>query len=146
MTSYSALPDPHYDRAFYDGVPLKRFIAWVVDVIMIVLISLILSVLTFTVALWFWSITYLIVAFLYRSITIGTWSATPGMRLMALELRREDGKVFNRTDAMMHTGLYLFLSISILLQLGSVGLIAYSQRHQGLHDMVLRSVMLNRPQ
>jgi hypothetical protein len=35
MTHPAGLPDPDYDAAFYDGVPAKRFFAWIVDVILI---------------------------------------------------------------------------------------------------------------
>ena len=52
MTHSAGLPDPEYDHAFYDGVPAKRFFAWIVDVILIALVSLILGLLTLTVLLW----------------------------------------------------------------------------------------------
>ena len=46
---------------------------------------------------------------------------------------------------MIHTGLYLFLSASVILQLISVGLMLASRRHQGLHDHILGSAAINRP-
>lgn len=140
-----ALPDPHYDAAFYDGVPAKRLFAWVIDVVIIVAISLLLGLLTLTVLLWFWPLLYAMVAFLYRSATITSMSATLGMRMMNLELRNGLGHRLSGGEAMVHTGLYMFLSVSVLLQLISIGLIAGTARHQGLHDHILGSAAINRP-
>ena len=145
MTYTSGLPDPEYDHAFYDGVPAKRFFAWLVDVAIVASISLILGLLTLTVLLWVWPILYLTVAFLYRSGTIGAGSATLGMRLMNLELRNGLGQRFTPGEAMVHTGLYLLLSASMILQLVSIALIAASRRHQGLHDHILGTAAINRP-
>ncbi len=145
MTHTPGLPDPDYDRAFYDGVPAKRFFAWLVDVAIIATISLILGFLTLTVLLWIWPILYATVAFLYRSATIASGSATLGMRLMNLELRNALGQRLSGGEAVFHTGLYLILSISLVLQLISIGLIGFSRRHQGLHDHVLGTAAINRP-
>ena len=144
-TMTSGLPHPDYDDAFYDGIPAKRFFAWVVDVLIISAISLVIGLLTLTVLLWVWPILYLTVSFLYRSATIGSGSATLGMRLMNIELRNSLGQRLSGGEAMAHTGLYLFLSASMILQVISIGLIAASQRHQGLHDHILGSAAINRP-
>jgi uncharacterized RDD family membrane protein YckC len=145
MPHPAGLPDPDYDAAFYDGVPAKRLFAWIVDVIIIASISLVLGLLTFTLLLWVWPILYFTVSFLYRSATIGTGSATLGMRLMNIELRNGLGQRLSPGEAMVHTGLYLVLSASMILQLVSIGLIAASRRHQGLHDHILGSAAINRP-
>lgn len=145
MTYPSGLPDPDYDSAFYDGIPAKRFIAWIVDVAIISAISLIIGLLTLTVLLWIWPILYLGVSFLYRAATIGSSSATWGMRLMNIELRNSLGQRLSAGEAVIHTGLYLFWSVSMILQLISIGLIAASRRHQGLHDHILGSAAINRP-
>lgn len=137
------LPDPEYDHAFYDGIPAKRFFAWLVDVILIAVVSLILGLLTLTVLLWIWPILYLTVSFIYRAATIASGSATLGMRLMNIELRNGLGHRLNGGEAIVHTGLYLFLSASLILQLVSIGLMAASRRHQGLHDMILGSAAIN---
>jgi hypothetical protein len=145
MTHPAGLPDPDYDHAFYDGVPAKRLFAWVIDVILIGVISLILGLMTLTVLLWIWPVLYLTMSFLYRSATIATGSATLGMRLMNIELRNGLGQRLSAGEAMIHTGLYLFLSASVILQLVSIGLIGASRRHQGLHDHILGSAAINRP-
>ncbi|MDG4647577.1 RDD family protein [Roseibacterium sp. SDUM158017] len=145
MTLNDGLPDPDYDHAFYDGVPAKRFFAWLVDVAVIAAISLALGLLTLTVLLWVWPILYLTVSFIYRSATIASASSTLGMRLMNLELRNGLGRRLSGGEAMVHTGLYLLLSASLILQLVSIGLIAGSRRHQGLHDHILGTAAINRP-
>ena len=145
MTHPAGLPDPDYDHAFYDGVPAKRLFAWMIDVMVIALVSLVLGLMTLTVLLLVWPILYLTVSFLYRSATIGTGSATLGMRLMNIELRNGLGQRLSPGEAMIHTGLYLFLSASLILQLISIVLIAASRRHQGLHDHILGSAAINSP-
>ena len=145
MTLPTGLPDPDYDPAFYEGIPAKRFVAWIVDVAIIAIISLILGLLTLTLLLWIWPVLYLGVSFLYRSATIGTGSATWGMRLMNIELRTAMGLRLSPGEAVIHTGLYLFWSVSLILQLISIGLIAASPQHQGLHDHILGTAAINRP-
>lgn len=137
------LPDPDYDHAFYDGVPAKRLFAWAVDVLLITCLSVIVALLSFGLLFWLWALLYLTISFLYRSATISGRSATLGMRLMNIELRNGMGHRFNGGEALVHTGLYLFLSASMILQLVSIGLMAMSQRHQGLHDMILGSAAIN---
>ena len=39
----SGLPDPERDRQFYEGVPLRRFVAWCIDLVIILLIGVPLS-------------------------------------------------------------------------------------------------------
>ena len=141
----TGLPDPDHDAAFYEGIPAKRFVAWIVDVVIISIISLILGLLTLTLLLWIWPILYLGVSFLYRAATIGSGSATLGMRLMSIELRNAQGLRFSPTEAVVHTGLYLFWSVSLILQFISIGLILASPRHQGLHDHILGTAAINRP-
>ena len=145
MTNATGLPDPDYDHAFYDGVPAKRLFAWVVDVLIVATISLVIGLLTLTVLLWIWPILYMTVAFLYRSATIASGSATLGMRLMNIELRNGLGHRLSGGEAMVHTFVYLALSASVILQLVSIGLIAASRRHQGLHDHILGTAAINRP-
>ena len=145
MSPTRGLPDPEYDAAFYDGVPAKRLFAWIVDVILIASLSFLLALLSFGIGFFLWALLYLTVSFLYRSATIGSGSATLGMRLMNVELRNSLGQRLSSGEAMIHTGLYLFLSASMILQLISIGLMAASRRHQGLHDHIIGSAAINRP-
>jgi hypothetical protein len=145
MTHPAGLPDPDYDAAFYDGVPAKRLFAWIIDVILIATISLVLGLLTLTVLLWVWPILYLTVSFLYRSATIGSGIGHAGHAADEYRAQERPRPALSGGEAMIHTGLYLFLSASMILQLVSIGLIAGSRRHQGLHDHILGSAAINRP-
>jgi uncharacterized RDD family membrane protein YckC len=145
MTMPSVLPDPDHDHAFYDGVPAKRLFAWVVDVILVTAVTFLLGAVTLSLLWWFWPIVYIAVAFLYRAGTISSGSATLGMRLMNIELRGPTGARFSGGEAMLHTLAYLVCSGFVVLQLISIAMMGFGARHQGLHDLLLGSVAINRP-
>jgi len=145
MTMHTALPDPDHDHAFYDGIPAKRLFAWLVDVILVTTATFLLGVVTLSLLWWFWPIVYIAVAFLYRAGTIASGSATLGMRLMNIELRGATGSRFAGGEAMLHTLAYLVCSGFVILQLISVAMMGFGARHQGLHDLLLGSVAINRP-
>lgn len=141
----ATLPNPDYDPSFYDGVPAKRVFAWLIDIVLISIVTLVPVLLTFGVLGFFWPILYLVLSFLYRSITISMGSATLGMRLMNIELRNAHGQRLSPTEAAFHTGLYLISWSFVLLQLISIFLMATGSRHQGLHDHILGTAAINRP-
>ena len=143
-------PDPGLRFDFYDGVPPKRLIAWVIDLGFTALIALpfILPFFAIGLVLLFqllvipviWGIT----GFLYRWATLANGSATWGMRLMAIELRDTDGQHISGSTAFRHT-LGSTLSFGFpLIQAIFVLFMATGDKGQGLTDMVLGTVMLNR--
>jgi uncharacterized RDD family membrane protein YckC len=141
----SSLPDPDYDHVYYDGVPAKRLFAWVVDVIIVTAITFVLGLVTLSLLWWVWPMVYIAVAFLYRTGTIATGSATLGMRLMNIELRGLTGARFSGGEAIVHTLTYLVCSGFVILQVISVAMMGFGARHQGLHDMLIGSTAINRP-
>ncbi|WP_092692476.1 RDD family protein [Tranquillimonas rosea] len=142
--TYWGLPDPDTQADFYADVPTKRFLAWVVDVVLIALISLVLVPFTLFTALFYFPALYLVVGFAYRTLTIARGSATPGMRLTAIELRDRDGKRFDLSTAFFHTAGYTIAMTVFPLQLISMGLMVATPRAQGLVDHVLGTAALNR--
>lgn len=137
------LPCPDRQAEFYDGVTLKRGLAWVIDVVVIWVIALLLSLLSI-VGLFVIPMVVLVVGFLYRWVTLARGSATWGMRLMAIEFRNPWGERLSQSQAALHvTGYYIAMS-TLVLQVISVGLMMISDRGQGLSDMVLGTVALNR--
>ena len=85
------------------------------------------------------------VGFVYRTLTIASGSATWGMRLMGIELRRHDGARLDFSTALLHTAIYTVAISVVVLQLGSiVGMVA-TRYGQGLPDLILRTAMINRP-
>jgi uncharacterized RDD family membrane protein YckC len=141
----SALPDPDYDSAFYDGVPAKRLFAWVIDVVIVTAITFLLGLLTLSLLWWVWPLVYVAVTFLYRAGTIASGSATLGMRLMNIELRNPLGRRFTGGEAILHTLAFMVCTAFVLLQIISVAMMGFGSRHQGLHDLLIGSVMINRP-
>ena len=138
------IPDPHEQPQFYDGIPLKRLVAWVVDILLILGICILILPFTAFTGLFFFGFLFLVVGFVYRWATLAGGSATWGMRLMAMELRQGNDRLFSSGTAFLHT---LGYSVSLtfpLLQVISVVLMVTSKRRQGLTDMVLGTVPLNR--
>jgi uncharacterized RDD family membrane protein YckC len=136
-------PDPHTQPQFYEGIPTKRLLAWIVDMILIVLICLLIVPFTAFTGIFFFPFLMLVVGFIYRWATLAGSSATWGMRLMAMEIRRGDDRPFDGGTALLHT---LGYSVSLafpVLQVISVVLMLTSERRQGLTDMVLGTVPLN---
>jgi len=142
--SYTHLPDPDTQAEFYADVPVKRLLAFIVDAAVIVLITILLIPFTAFTALFYLPFLGLMVSLAYRTLSIAAASATPGMRLMAIEFRNLRGERFDLTTAFIHTLLFT-LSISFgLPQVISVILMLVTGRKQGLSDLFLGSVVINR--
>ncbi|MEW9918673.1 RDD family protein [Marimonas sp. MJW-29] len=137
-------PDPHTQPQFYEGIALKRLLAWVVDSVLIALICLLIVPFTAFTGIFFFPLLMLVVGFVYRWATLAGGSATWGMRLMAMELRRSDDRLFDGGTALVHT---LGYSVSVafpILQVISIVLMLTSEKRQGLTDMILGTVPMNR--
>jgi len=144
MDTSWGLPDPYTAPEFYADVPLKRFIAWVVDAILIGILTAIAVPFTLFSGLFFLPVLFLMIGFIYRWFTIASGSATPGMRLAAIEFRTAQGERFDSGTAFLHVLGYT-VSVSVFpLQLVSIVLMLISDRRQGLTDHVLGTAVLNR--
>lgn len=140
----SGLPHPESQAEFYADIPLKRFLAFIVDTILIVVITILLIPLTAFTALFFLGFLCLIVNFAYRTLTLASRSATPGMRLMAIEFRTHHGERFDLGTAFVHTLLFTVSMSMVLPQVFSVILMLISERRQGLSDMLMGTAAINR--
>ena len=139
-----ALPDPHYQPEFYADVPLKRFLAWIADTVLIVLAVIVIVPFTAFTGLFFLPVLTFIVSFAYRFLTLSNGAATLGMRLTAIEFRNARGSRLTSNEAFWHTlGFSLSFAVPIV-QVVSVVLMASTERGQGLTDMALGTVALNR--
>ncbi|WP_223422484.1 RDD family protein [Tateyamaria pelophila] len=138
------LADPVTQPQFYKDVASKRLFAWLIDTVVILLMSMIIVPFTAFVALFFFVGLYAVVSFAYRTITLATGSATWGMRLMAIEIRDASGARLDLSGAFLHTLGYMISWAVAPLQLISIVLMATSARGQGLTDMVMGSAALNR--
>lgn len=143
------LPDPERDAQFYEGVPLRRFMAWVIDVLIVLAIGVPLATLFGIVTLFAgFALFGLIVAgvgFAYRTLTLASGSATWGMRFTGIEFRRHDGSRFDGVTALMHTALYAVCMSVFVLQLVSCVTIVGSRYRQSLGDMLLGTTAIHRP-
>lgn len=138
------LPDPETHGDFYSDTAIKRLFAWVIDTVAITLLSLLVIPFTAFVGLFFFALIFLAVGLVYRIWTIAQYSATPGMRLMAIEFRNGQGERFDTGTAVAHTLLYVVMSSVFILQVVSIGMMLTNPRGQGLHDMLLGTAAINR--
>ena len=136
--------DPATEAEFYDGVPLKRLLAWVVDVVLIALLTVVAVPLTAFIGLFFLPLLFAVIGFLYRWVGLTRHSATPGMRIAAIEIRDRDGQRLDPLTSLLHTLGYV-ASVSIFpAQLVSIALMLVTPRRQGLTDLVLGTAAVRR--
>jgi uncharacterized RDD family membrane protein YckC len=145
MPMYATLPDPDYQAEFYADVPVKRALAWVVDTLLIAALTLLVVPFTLFTALFFLPVLYLTISFLYRTVGLARHSATLGMRLMSIEFRDRSGARFDLPTAFLHTLGYTLTIGTLVPQILSVALMLTTARGQGLTDIVLGTVAINRP-
>lgn len=138
------LPGPETHPELYADTLSKRFFAWVIDVILISIITMMIVPFTAFTGLFFLPLLYAVVSFLYRWWSLAARSATPGMRLTSIEMRERDGGRLDTGTALAHVIGY-FVSVAIFpLQLVSIVLMLISARRQGLTDMILGTAAINR--
>ncbi|MFA7433115.1 MAG: RDD family protein [Gemmobacter sp.] len=146
MTAFpDALPDPGFQPEFYTGVPTKRLLAWVVDSLLIGALTLLALPLSGFLGVFVLPGLFLTVGLVYRSVTIAKHSATPGMRLMAIEFRDSRGRRFEPVMAFLHSTGFTFSCVAFPVQILSVGLMLTGARAQGLTDHLLGTAAINRP-
>lgn len=143
-SALQALPDPDRHAAFYSGVPAKRALAWIIDTLFVTAIVLLVVLVSALTAVFIFPLVWLAVGFLYRWITISGRSATWGMRVMSIEFLDRYGQRFDAGTAFLHTLGYSLSMAFVLPQILSVALMMVTRRGQGLTDMVLGSVAINR--
>lgn len=139
-----SLPDPVDAPEFYAHVPAKRLVAWLVDTLIVALLTLVVIPFTAFTALFFLPLLFLCLGFVYRWVTISARSATWGMRLMGIELRDRAGRRLDSGLAFLHTLGFTATSAFVLPQILSAGLMLTQPRGQGLHDLVLGTTAINR--
>lgn len=143
-TAFQNLPDPKRQPEFYSDVLIKRVFAWVFDAIVISALTIVAVLGTAFTAIFILGIVTLLISLLYRWMSIAAWSATPGMRLMSLELRDHRGEKLSSSTAFWHSALYLFFRGMVIPQIISFAMMLWSERGQSLHDAFTGVVALNR--
>lgn len=139
------LPDPETHPDFYADVAVKRLMAWVVDTLLIALATLLLVAATLFMAIFLFPAIFVAVHLAYRIFFIARDSATPGMRLMGIELRDARGARLDAGTAALHTLAYSLTAAFVLPLVASMVLMWTGARAQGLHDHLLGTAAINRP-
>ncbi|WP_069299376.1 RDD family protein [Neptunicoccus sediminis] len=138
-------PDPRLDTQFYDGVPAKRLVAWVLDLIVVIGICLACIIASLGLMAFFIPLLALAANFCYRSFCLHKWSATLGMRALGIEVRNTNGDRLTTTQALFHTGLFIFIFMSVLGIFANILSILLNDKGQALHDLLLGTVVINCP-
>lgn len=141
--------DPVARADLFVGVRWRRSMAFLVDVAMVGMLFMIAAIVVFFLGLFTLGLGWMIylvlwqaVALLYTAFTLGgPSSATPGMRLMGLEMRLWYGAKVYPLLAAVHVILF-WLSISLLTPFVLV-VSLINERKRLLHDIVLGTVAVN---
>jgi uncharacterized RDD family membrane protein YckC len=134
-----SLPDPVVQPEFYDSVPFKRAMAWVID--FVATVGLIVTLFT---SVFFLPLLFMAISIAYRTVMLGRFGATLGMMVMALTWRRLDGRAPDTGTALFYSAAHAAMWTVFPLQIISVALILLSPLRQGLHDHLLGTTMLRR--
>ncbi len=147
-----AVPDPTQDNQFYDGVVMRRLVAFCIDLVVILVlwcivlvVGLLISVLTLGLATPLAMAVFAATGFLYRWAMLSERSATVGMLLTGIEVRNAGGNRLDPVMAFLHVaGFYLSVFVTPLLVIGWFMMLSSPHRRL-LHDVPLGTVVINRP-
>ena len=131
----------------FEGVLSRRIVAFILDCILIAILmipflifSLALAILTF--GLLFIPVGGVLTFFYFMLFTGGSKSATPGMRLMGIELRDARG---GRPD-LLQAGIrvLVFMATNTILPVIICAVALFDLRRRTLHDMLTSTVVVRR--
>ena len=110
MIAQTSENQTHFPAHLYAGVPLRRGLAWVLDMVFIAILAALILPFTAFTGVFFFPLMMLVIGFLYRWWTIASGSATWGMRIMGVRLQDSYGQDLSGGLAFAHT---LGYSISV---------------------------------
>lgn len=143
--------NPVTEPRLFQGVIGKRFVAFIIDAIIIVLLTVlayaavaVLGVVTLGLAWLMFGLVFPAVGLGYNALTIGgPNSATVGQRLMGLEVWMWYGGKVSPLIAAFHALLFWF---SLVVFFPILLWAFFDQRKRCLHDILAGVVVINRPQ
>ena len=145
------VPDPETDGQFYKGVPMRRLVAFLIDfaigcVIMVVTVFLgfLFSLMTAGAGAPLAMLLIISSSVIYRWVMLIQRSATLGMIMTGIEVRDKDGNRMDAGSAFLHTIAFHVTFFTPLLLIGWI-LMATSPYRRAMHDIVIGSVVINRP-
>ena len=136
------------DYRLYAGVRTRRVFAWLIDYIMIGLLTIPFAILVFLLGIltlglgWtLFSVLVPAVAAVYVWSTLGGRDqATWGMKMMGVRLERLDGTRIDGLTAVVHT--VLFWAGNVILTPLVLLVTLFSDRKRTLHDLLLGTVVV----
>lgn len=136
------------DVRAYDGVRTRRVLAFIIDYIIVgvltipfAILVLLLGLLTFGLGWALFGILVPLVALTYVWFTLGSKDqATTGMKLMSLRLERLDGRPVDSIFAVVHS--VLFWAGNVILTPLILLVTLFADRKRTLHDLLLGTVVI----
>lgn len=132
----------------YDGIVSKRVFAYIFDFVIVSLVSIAAAIAVFFLGIFTFGLGWLLFAVFmpmvlaaYVAFTLGSPdAATPGMKMVGIQMRLYDGGRSGPLGAILH-GLLFYISITVLTPfIVLVGL--FTARGRLLHDLVLGTYMV----
>ncbi len=146
----SGIPDPLRNGEFYEGVLFRRTVAYLIDLMLIgtVYVGAFISGLMINLATFGLMSALIVVALAciapaYHVLTVGGFAAaTPGMRMLGLEVRNFDGGRPDKLQAFIQIALFY---VTVPTTGGWILLFALFNRYRRtLHDVLSHTVVLRR--
>jgi len=136
------------DVRSYDGVLTRRIMAFIVDYVLVALISFALGIVVFLLGILTLGLGWMLFAILVPAVVLvyiwktlgGPNQATPGMRMMNIRLERLDGGRVDGLMAVVHT--VLFWAGNTLLTPLILLAMLFLDRKRGVHDLLLGTVVM----
>jgi len=146
--------DPVTNPELFEGVPARRVIAFLIDLIIIMVPALLVGVFIIVfgiltlglgfLLLWLWWPATVIWALVYYGLCFGSESsATIGMRTMEIELRTWYGSPGYFLLGAVH-GLVFWITVGALTPIVLV-VCLFNERRRLLHDILVGTVVINSP-
>ena len=142
-------PNSFNDPEYFDGIPLKRVVAYIVDVFVISIFAAAVAVIAFVpVVLTLGMLKPFILGVIaviplsYHTLLIGSdRPATVGMRLLGIEVRTINGDKPGYVVALIQTVLFY---VTICLTTWLILLVAlFNGRHRTVHDFLCGTMIVN---
>jgi uncharacterized RDD family membrane protein YckC len=137
------------DESLYDSILIRRCFGYLIDLVLLSCLAVVvwttlglLGILSFGILLPLQAIALALLPVGYHTLFIGAQGATPGMRLLDLEVRSLDGQAPDYVQALVMTAVF-YVSISATAWL--VLLVAlFNERRRTLHDFLSGTVVVRR--
>jgi uncharacterized RDD family membrane protein YckC len=148
IPAWSRLPPEPLDApGLYEGVALRRILAYGIDVCCLGLIALVawvvfwlLNIISFGLLIPITLLAAMLLPIAYHTYFLGARRATPGMALLDLELRRWDGGPADYFQAFVQTALFFFTVYPTFWLVLLVAL--FNERRRTLHDLIAGTVII----